>query len=219
LNLGKITTSQFNIPACELRNQHVVVNSRFIATICPASSVDEARIFVARVRKEFSDANHNVPSYIIGGGNSVTEYCSDDGEPAGTAGKPALAVLKGSGLGNVALVITRYFGGTLLGKGGLVKAYTESAQLVVNAVPRARKKTVNEVSLVLPYNLLERIRIIIARRGGKVKSENFTEHVKVVILVPIEEYPVFNNEISELSSGKILPEIISTMEILDPIEG
>ena len=95
-------------------------------------------MFIARIKKEFADASHNVPAYIIGGGNTVTEFCSDDGEPNGTSGKPALAVLRGSGLGDVAVVVTRYFGGTLLGTGGLVKAYTEATQLVVQAVPRAQ---------------------------------------------------------------------------------
>ena len=99
-----------------------MVNSRFIATLAPVFSPEEARTFIAHIKKEFADASHNVPAYIIGGGNTVTEFCSDDGEPSGTSGKPALAVLRGSGLGDVAVVITRYFGGTLLGTGGLVKA-------------------------------------------------------------------------------------------------
>ena len=127
------------LPAEEIRRKLAISNSRFIATLAPVSSVDEAKTFVARIRKEFADASHNVPAYIIGGGNSITEYCSDDGEPSGTAGRPVLAVLRGSGLGDVAVVVTRYFGGTLLGKGGLVKAYTEATQLVVQAVPRARR--------------------------------------------------------------------------------
>ena len=114
------------LPAEEVRRELTVSNSRFIATLAPVSSVNEAKAFVARIRKEFADASHNVPAYIIGGGNSITEYCSDDGEPSGTAGRPALAVLRGSGLGDVAVVVTRYFGGTLLGKGGLVQGIYRS---------------------------------------------------------------------------------------------
>ena len=127
----------YSIPLAEIRREHIVVNSRFIATLVPVLSVDEARAFIARIKKEFADASHNVSAYIIGGGNTVAEFCSDDGEPSGTSGKPALAVLRGSGLGDVAVVVTRYFGGTLLGTGGLVKAYTESTQLVVNEIGRA----------------------------------------------------------------------------------
>jgi len=98
------------IPLQEIRREQVVVNSRFVATLVPVFSIEEARGFLARIKKEFSDARHNVPAYIIGGGNTVIEYFSDDGEPSGTAGKPVLAVLRGSGLGDVAAVVTGYFG-------------------------------------------------------------------------------------------------------------
>ena len=84
-----------------------MVNSRFISTLAPAFSIEEARAFMARIKHEFADASHNVPVYIIGGGNTVTEYFSDDGEPSGTSGKPARAVMRGSGLGDAVLVITR----------------------------------------------------------------------------------------------------------------
>ena len=124
------------IPLYEIRREQVVVNSRFIATLAPVFSTEEARAFLTRMKKEFADASHNVPAYILGGGNTVTEYFSDDGEPSGTAGRPALTVLRGSGLGDVAVVVTRYFGGTLLGTGGLVKAYTDSTQLVGDSAPR-----------------------------------------------------------------------------------
>src|SRR3990172_540509 len=154
------------VPAEEIRRDQVVVNSRFIATLAPVANTDEARAFIARIRREFSDATHNVPAYIIGGGNNLTDYCSDDGEPSGTAGRPALAVLRGSGLGDVAVVITRYFGGTLLGKGGLVRAYTESTQMAVNAVRRARRQQVHVAMLALPYNLLERVRILVHKYQG-----------------------------------------------------
>jgi uncharacterized YigZ family protein len=126
-------TKLYPIPLNEIRREHVVVNSKFIASLAPVFSVEEARAFLTHIKKEFADASHNVPAYIISGRNTVTEFCSDDGEPSGTAGKPVLAVLRGSGLGDVAVVVTRYFGGTLLGTGGLVKAYTESTQMVVNA--------------------------------------------------------------------------------------
>src|SRR5215208_5815551 len=166
-------SKSYSIPLNEIRLEHVVVNSRFIATIAPVLTVEEARAFMARIKKEFADASHNVPAYVIGGGNTVTEYISDDGEPSGTAGRPALAVLRGSGLGDVAVVITRYFGGTLLGTGGLVKAYTESAQLVVNAVERGRRVPVHVAMVAIPYNLLERVRLLVARQGGMILNEDF----------------------------------------------
>ena len=102
------------IPAREARVEMRVVNSRFIATAGPVFSVEEAKAFVARIKQEFADASHNVPAYLVGHGATVTAHCTDDGEPAGTAGRPVLAVLRGSGLGDVAVVVTRYFGGTKL---------------------------------------------------------------------------------------------------------
>ena len=127
------------IPAAEARVALTVVNSRFIATAAPVFSVEAARAFVGRVRAEFADASHNVPAYVIGHGATTIAHCHDDGEPAGTAGRPVLAVLQGSGLGDVAVVVTRYFGGTKLGTGGLVRAYGDAARAVLAALPRAEK--------------------------------------------------------------------------------
>lgn len=200
------------IPMAEIRREQVVVNSRFIATLAPVFGADEARAFISRIKKEFADASHNVPAYIIGGGNTVTEFCSDDGEPAGTSGKPALAVLRGSGLGDVAVVITRYFGGTLLGTGGLVKAYTESTQMVVNAVERGRRVPVNISLLVIPYNLLERMRLVVTRHSGEVLGEDFASDITMTLQFPLDSFEEFQNELRELSAGKLKAEVIEINE-------
>jgi uncharacterized YigZ family protein len=202
----------YSIPLTEIRREHVVVNSRFIATLAPVFSPEEARAFIARIKKEFVDASHNVPAYIIGGGNTVTEFCSDDGEPSGTSGKPALAVLRGSGLGDVAVVVTRYFGGTLLGTGGLVKAYTESTQLVVNAVERGRRVSVHVSMLAIPYNLLERVRLMTTRNNGEVLGEDFAGDITLTLQFPIESLDGFQKELQELSAGKLKAEVIETTE-------
>ena len=204
----------YTVPLTEIRREHVVVNSRFIATLAPVFSPEEARTFIARMKKEFADASHNVPAYIIGGGNTVTEFCSDDGEPSGTSGKPALAVLRGSGLGDVAVVVTRYFGGTLLGTGGLVKAYTESTQLVVNAVERGRRVPVHVALLVIPYNLLERVRLMVGRNGGEVVGEDFAGDIMLTLQFPIESFDGFQKELQELSAGKLKAEVIETKETI-----
>ncbi len=174
--------------------------------------MDEARAFIARIKKEFADASHNVPVYIIGGGNTVAEFCSDDGEPAGTSGKPALAVLRGSGLGDVAVVVTRYFGGTLLGTGGLVKAYTESTQLVVNAVGRGRRVEVYLSMLAIPYNLLERVRLMVRRNDGEVVGEDFAGDITLTLQFPVKSFDGFQKELQELSAGKLKAEMIETTE-------
>jgi uncharacterized YigZ family protein len=204
----------YSIPLHEIHREHLVLNSRFIATLAPVFSAEEARAFIARVKKEFADASHNVPSYVIGGGNTVTEYCSDDGEPSGTAGKPALAVLRGSGLGDVAVVVTRYFGGTKLGKGGLVKAYTESTQRVVNEVERGRRIEVQVVMVVAPYNLFEMIRLMVGRNNGEILDEDFTENVTMSLQFPLESFDTFQQELRELSAGKLQAEVIETKETI-----
>ncbi len=204
----------YQVPLTEIRLEHDVLKSRFIATLAPAFSIDEARAFMARIRKEFADASHNVPVYIIGGGNTVTEYFSDDGEPSGTSGRPALAVLRGSGLGDAVLVITRYFGGTLLGTGGLVKAYTEAAQLVVNTVGRGQRISVHVAMLAIPYNLLERIRLLMPRFHGEILGEDFAADITLTLQFPVDEYDAFQLALRELSAGKLQVEVIETKEMI-----
>jgi uncharacterized YigZ family protein len=207
-------TRPYAVPLTEIRRELTVVNSRFIATLAPAFSIDEARAFMARIKKEFADATHNVPVYVIGGGNTVTEYFSDDGEPAGTSGKPALAVLRGSGLGDVVLVITRYFGGTLLGTGGLVKAYTESAQLVVNTVGRGQRIPVHVVMLAIPYNLLERVRLLSAHHHSDILGEDFAGDITLTMQIPVSDFDAFQLGMRELSAGKLQAELIETKEMI-----
>jgi uncharacterized YigZ family protein len=207
-------TRSYTVPLTEIRREQMVVNSRFIATLAPAFSIDEARAFMARIKKEFADATHNVPVYIIGGGNTVTEYFSDDGEPAGTSGKPALAVLRGSGLGDVVLVVTRYFGGTLLGTGGLVKAYTEAAQSVVNTVGRGQRIPVHVVLLAIPYNLLERVRMLTARHHGVILGEDFAGDITLTIQTPVGDFEAFQLGMRELSAGRLQAEVIETKEVI-----
>jgi uncharacterized YigZ family protein len=210
-------TRPYSVPLTQIRREHMVVNSRFIATLAPAFSIDEARAFMAKIKKEFADATHNVPVYIIGGGNTVTEYFSDDGEPAGTSGKPALAVLRGSGLGDAALVITRYFGGTLLGTGGLVKAYTESAQSVVNAVGRGQRVPVHVVMLAIPYNLLERVRLLAASHRAEILGEDFAGEITLTIQIPLSDFEAFQLGLRELSAGKLQAEVIESKETIMPL--
>lgn len=207
-----MTSKSYLVPLHEIRHELTVVNSRFIATLAPVFTIDEARAFLARIKKEFADASHNVPAYIIGGGNTVTEYFSDDGEPSGTAGRPALTVLRGSGLGDAAVVITRYFGGTLLGTGGLVKAYTESTQLVVNAVERGRRVPVHVAMAAIPYHLLERVRLLAIRNHGEVLGEDYAADITMTLQFPVDAFESFQSELRELSAGKLQAEVIESLE-------
>lgn len=198
------------VPLGPARTEITVLNSRFVATLEPVASVAAARAFVQRVRAEFPDATHHVPAFIVGGGRSCTEFCSDDGEPAGTSGRPLLAVLRGSNLGNVAVVVTRYFGGTLLGTGGLVKAYTEAGQAVLACCHPARQETVHQVMLAAPYQLLERLRLLVAAARGSMEDESFGDDVTLVFTLPCAAWSGFCRDLAELSSGSLAGEIMQT---------
>jgi uncharacterized YigZ family protein len=198
------------IPARPARTEIVVVNSRFIASAGPAFSVEEARAFIEGVRREFPDASHHVPAFLIGHGASVTAHCSDAGEPSGTAGRPALAVLQGSGLGDAVVVITRYFGGTKLGTGGLVRAYTEAAKAVLAVLPRAEKVATHTVMTAVAYSYYERARNLIAERGGVMLDEDFGAEVTLAARFRVEDFAVFQSALVELTRGAARAEIVET---------
>jgi uncharacterized YigZ family protein len=210
----KIATmaERYPVPAEEKRIEIKVKNSRFIATAAPVFSVAEAKAFIDRIKKEFSDASHNVPAYQVGYGTAVTAHCSDDGEPSGTAGRPALAVLQGSGLGDLAVVVTRYFGGTKLGTGGLVKAYGDSVRQVLAVLPRAEKVPTHTVMLAVPYPLFERVKQLIASRQGRILDETFAADVTLIIQFWVERFDGFQTALRELSHGSLEAEIVESSE-------
>jgi uncharacterized YigZ family protein len=202
--------SHYPIPARETRIEIQVLNSRFIATAAPVFTVDQARAFVARIREEYADASHNVPAYLVGHGASVVAHCHDDGEPAGTAGRPALAVLQGSGLGDVAVVVTRYFGGTKLGTGGLVRAYGDAVREVLAVLPRAEKVATHTVVVVTPYSLFERVRLAVEAHHGQILDEAFAAEVTMTARFPVERFAGFQAALQELSNGSLQAEIVGT---------
>jgi uncharacterized YigZ family protein len=209
--------ARYPVPLEEFRRELVVVNSRFVATLAPAFTIEQARAFIARMKTEFFDANHNVPAYLIGRGESVIEHCSDDGEPSGTAGRPALTVLKGSGLGDAVVVVTRYFGGTKLGTGGLVRAYTEAVQTVIEAAPRAERLPTVTVMVGLPYRWIERFRRLVSAYGGRILEEDFAGEVTVAARFPSDKMPAFDQALSEASNGILQALVISQEEELIPL--
>ncbi len=210
---------RYPIPAREARAEIMVVNSRFIATAAPAFSVEQARAFIARIRTEFPDASHNVPAFLIGYGASVTAHCTDDGEPAGTAGRPALAVLQGSGLGDAAVVVTRYFGGTRLGTGGLVRAYGDSVKAVLEVLPRAEKVPTHTVMLACEYSYFERIRLLVQAHHGQVLDEDFGADVTITARFAAWHLEPFQAALAELTRGSLQAEIIeSNPETIMPLD-
>lgn len=195
-----------------------VLNSRFIASMAPAFTVEEAREFIQQIRVEFSDASHNVPAFVIGHGESITTHCNDAGEPSGTAGRPMLAVLQGSGLGDVVVVVTRYFGGTKLGTGGLVRAYSDAVRAVLEITPRAIKTPADTVMLAIPYNLLERVRRLLTQHHGELLDETFAADITLTTRFTPDDLPGFQAGLSELSNGAIQAEVIERNIILLPVE-
>ena len=205
-------SKRYPIPAAETRAEIEVKNSRFVATAVPAFTVEEAKEFIARIKNEFSDASHNVPAFLVGFGNSVTAHCNDDGEPSGTAGRPILAVLQGSGLGDIAVVVTRYFGGTKLGTGGLVRAYSDATKAVLEILPRAEKVPTHTAMLALPYNLLERVRLLVEAWNGRILDEQFAADITMTMQFTVAKFPGFQDALRELSHGSLAAEIIETNE-------
>jgi uncharacterized YigZ family protein len=185
-----------------MRTEIQVLNSRFIATIAPVFSVEQAKSFIGRTKREFEDASHNVPAYVIGHGASATAHCHDDGEPSGTAGRPALAVLQGSGLGDAAVVVTRYFGGTKLGTGGLVRAYSDAVREVLALVPKAEKVPTETLAVEVPYSYYERVRIVVAQHSGQILDQDFAAAVTVTARFAIEDCEGYRESLRQLSNGR-----------------
>ena len=209
---------RYLIPASETRAEIIVKNSRFIATIKPVFSVDQAKEFIAQIKIKYSDASHNVPAFVVGHGASVITHCNDDGEPSGTAGRPTLAVLQGSGLGDAAVVVTRYFGGTKLGTGGLVRAYSDAVRTVLDITPRAERVPSYTVMVVIPYSWFERLRLLIEKFHGQILDEDFAADVTVTARFAIERYQSFQAGLSEASHGSLKAEIIETSEVVIPVD-
>ncbi|MGW8251901.1 MAG: IMPACT family protein [Anaerolineales bacterium] len=205
------------VPAAEARTENTVVNSRFIASAAPSFTVDQAKAFITRISQEFPDATHNVPAFIIGHGSSTILHSSDDGEPSGTAGRPALAVLQGSQLGDVVVVVTRYFGGTKLGTGGLVRAYSDAVRSVLRVLPKGELVPTHTVYLEMAYNLYERVRSRVEVHGGQVLEQDFAGQVSLTARFAEESLPPFQADLRELSRGSLQAEVIESRDMIMPL--
>lgn len=176
--------------------------SRFIAHVSEAESVEEAQEFIEAVKKRYWDARHNCSAFSIGEKNPVTR-CSDDGEPGGTAGKPILEVIEGSGIHNIVIVVTRYFGGTLLGTGGLVRAYTDAAKagiensVIIEKIPGVRMK------LVTDYTDLGKIQYILAQNEVTVEHTDYTDKVEIQALFSQDQKAFLIKTLTEGTGGRL----------------
>lgn len=181
--------------------EFVEKKSRFISTVCPVQTEDDAKAFILEIKKKYWDATHNVFAYQIGERNEI-QRSSDDGEPQGTAGKPVLDVLIGGDIKNTAIVVTRYFGGTLLGTGGLVRAYGKSAKLGIEAAGIAKIKHYKECSVITDYTTSGKIQYEITTGNYILKDTIYTDKVEFIVMLDRDNEQQFFDAVRELSMGK-----------------
>ncbi|MCQ2521359.1 MAG: YigZ family protein [Lachnospiraceae bacterium] len=179
--------------------------SRFIAHIVPVENKEEAMDFVASMKKKYYDARHNCYAYTIGP-NDEEFKSSDDGEPSGTAGRPMLEVIKGEGIHNICVVVTRYFGGVLLGTGGLVRAYTEAVKEGLRNCEVATLCQGMEYLVEVSYPDLGKLQNYCRNENITIEDEQYGEKVLVELILPVEGADKFEKDLQELYAGKVVPE-------------
>jgi len=179
--------------------------SRFIASVKPVSTEQEALDFIQSLKAKYWDATHNVYAYYIGGENIIQRF-SDDGEPSGTAGLPVLEVIKRMELQDLVVVVTRYFGGTLLGAAGLIRAYSKSASAGIEAASIARRILCKEMVVTVEYTLFGKMQSQIISKGFIIKDVIYGQDVEIIAFVPVDEVDGFCKMIVDDSSGRALVE-------------
>lgn len=175
--------------------------SRFIAHVRKVEGEEDAVSFIEEIRKKHYDARHHCSAFIIGSKGELTR-CNDDGEPSGTAGRPMLEVLTGSGIKNIAVVVTRYFGGTLLGTGGLVRAYSSAVQEVLRICPTAMMQYGKRMQVDTDYNGIGKILYLLGQMGLNQEACEYTDKVCLTVLMPGERVSYFVKEVTELTAGR-----------------
>jgi uncharacterized YigZ family protein len=204
---------RYRVPARLHRVEQELQRSRFITTIAPAPTVEEAKAFIARVREEFPDANHNCWAYVVGPpGSTGLAGMSDDGEPHGTAGRPMLTALLHGGVGDVAVVVTRYFGGTLLGKGGLVRAYTGCVQQALEALPTTERVRKALLAVELEYASVDGVRRMLPAYEAELVAEEYAATVGYRLLLPVTQVEPFKTALLDQTHGQALLEVLDDPE-------
>lgn len=181
--------------------EYTIEKSRFIAHVSPAETPEEARLFISGMKEKYKDATHNVPAFICGAG-SEHQWASDDGEPQGTSGMPVLKLISAEGLTNVAVVITRYFGGIKLGTGGLARAYTHAAKLGIESAGVCDVKESSLLRYSFDYTYLSKISNYMAERGWDLSEIEYTDTVSALLSCPKEDAERLRSAISDMTSGR-----------------
>ena len=195
-------STRYPIPAGEGRAEFTEKNSVFIGTAGPAASLEEAHAFIERVSAEYADANHNAWAYLIGFGPHAVYASNNAGEPGGTAGPPALAALQGSGLGDVAVVVTRYFGGIKLGTGGLARAYGRAAREAVAALPRGERVERTRLAVAIDYRFHDAVRRLLEPHEAGLLHAGYEAEVTFQIEIPVDQVAGFRAAVTEATAGQ-----------------
>lgn len=190
----------YRMPAGYGRAEYIEKKSRFIGQVFPVETEEEAKAHLEAVRKEFYDLRHHCWCYILKNGQ---KRYSDDGEPQGTAGQPMLNVFERESVENVLCVVSRYFGGILLGTGGLARAYGKAAKDALDAAGVQEMRSWTVGSVPCPYSLFERAKLLVTAHGGILDDVAYGAEIALRVLLPAEETPLFAAELQELSAGKV----------------
>ena len=191
---------EYLVPTGFGEDEFIEKKSRFIGRIWLVESEEEAQEKIQQMKKQHYDATHNCWAYIIKDGPA---RFSDDGEPGGTAGNPMMQVLQKEELFNVVCVVTRYFGGVLLGAGGLVRAYTKGAKIAINAAGKSMKRVWSVLYVPCPYSFYERVKLEVAAFGGIIRNTEFTSEVELEILVAENQTQAFLDRLTDMSAATI----------------
>lgn len=200
-----LSSMEFLVPRGSSEAELIIAKSRFIAAASHADSVDAAKAFIATRRSLMPDASHHVYAFRIGHGNTTIDGMSDDGEPSGTAGPPVLSILRGTPLGDIVVVVTRYFGGTLLGTGGLVRAYSDAARLALESLPTGAKQVTARLGIDLPYPNFSVVEREIQSYGGTIVHSDFMESVSLIVEISQPRVEQLIRAVSDATAGRVIP--------------
>lgn len=204
-------SGSYNVIKQSGESEIVVTKSRFIGNLVSVSSASEAEEYISSIRKKYNDARHNCWAYIVMDGDMIINKCSDDGEPSGTAGRPILSIMEGAGLVNAICTVTRYFGGVLLGTGGLVRAYSDAASQALDAADISPIKRGRYVTFVCDYPDEGGIRRLLESEDFAITDSGYTDKVTITVLGPEEKAEMLMNRITDMTGGRVVPEALESV--------
>lgn len=188
--------------AGEAITERIINKSRFVSHVKPVGSKEEGELFIKKIKTEYKDATHNVPAIVVGEKQQI-QWASDDGEPQGTSGAPMLHYLVEEGLTNLAIVVTRYFGGIKLGTGGLVRAYTSGARAVVEAAGIVKAKEMNRIRAEIEYSHLPKVEYVCRQENIAIENQNYQEKITLEFLTEPENTDKIKKLFTDLTSGQL----------------